>query len=108
MESSLTTGVYYIKLVVTQSDGTIVPETVCRFISCDSNCLMLPTFKLAAEGDTEAIMRSLAYYALVNSANCSNCSCTTLCQLYTATHISACQETAINSITPHVNDCGCS
>lgn len=87
-------GVYYFKLSIIQEDGSTVEESLCRFINCQSSCLMLPTYKLI---DHESIVKQLAFEALLASNLCTSCTCSDLCTLYNNT-----------GLIPTINDdCGC-
>lgn len=97
---TLDDGVYYFELKITQEDSTIVTESLCRFINCETTCLMLDSFKAMAEGDEEATIRALAFYALDKANGCVSCACSDLCTLYKATELDNC--------TTNVSTCGCS
>jgi hypothetical protein len=87
-------GVYYFKISITQEDGTVVEESLCRFVNCNSSCLMLPIYKLT---DLASVIKQLAFEALLASADCTSCSCTDLCALYNNTGL---------TVIPN-DDCGC-
>lgn len=97
---ALEDGVYYFELTITQEDGTKVVEGECRFINCGTTCLMLESFTDAAAGDKDALVRALAFHALVASDGCTSCACSDLCDLYTATNLVNCDS--------NVSSCGCS
>lgn len=97
---TLNDGVYYLELTITQADSTVVTESACRFINCETTCLMLDTFKEMAEGDEDATIRALAFYALDKANGCTSCACSDLCILYKATELDNCSS--------NVNTCGCS
>lgn len=98
---SLPDGVYLFELKIVNDVSTIITERKCIFINCGLGCLMTDVFKNAASGVTEDITRSLAYYALINSQCCNNCSCTDLCTLYNATKLNTC-------FISNATGCGCS
>ena len=87
-------GVYYFKISVIQEDGSIVEESLCKFVNCNSSCLMLPVYKLT---DSTSLLKQLAFEALLAANSCSTCSCSDFCTLYTATGL-----TTIDN-----DDCGC-
>lgn len=93
-------SVYYLELVITQEDGTVITESACRYLNCSTTCLMLDTFKDMAAGDEDATIRSLAFHALTVANGCTSCACSDLCTLYNATQIDEC--------TANVSTCGCS
>lgn len=93
-------GVYYMELAITQDDSTEVVESACRYVNCETTCLMLDTFKDMAEGDEEATVRALSFYALNLSNGCTSCACSDLCVLYNATQLDDC--------TTNATTCGCS
>lgn len=97
---TLADGVYYFELKIVQEDSTVITESACRFVNCSSDCLMLDTFKLAAEGDEQAIIKAMAYHALSVANGCTSCACEDLCLLYKATTLINC--------TNDVKPCGCS
>lgn len=87
-------GVYYFKISITDEDGGTVEESLCKFVNCASSCLMLPVYK---QTDSAAMIKQLAFEALLASSNCTSCSCTDLCSLYNNTGL-----TTIDN-----DDCGC-
>ena len=87
-------GVYYFKLEIVQEDGSMIEESLCRFVNCTSSCLMIPTYK---ETDLISVVKQLAFEALLASNNCTSCSCSDLCLLYNNTGL-----TDIDN-----DDCGC-
>ncbi len=87
-------GVYYFKISVTQENGTIVEESICKFVNCNSTCLMLAVYKLT---DSESLMKQLSFEALLAANNCPNCGCADFCTLYNNTGL-----TDIDN-----DDCGC-
>lgn len=97
---TLDDGVYYFELTIVQEDSTTVVESGCRFINCSATCLMLDTFKAMAEGDEDATIRALSFYALDKANGCTSCACSDLCLLYNATQLDNC--------TTNVTNCGCS
>lgn len=97
---ALEDGVYYFELTVVQENGTTVKESVCKFINCGTTCLMLDSFTSAASGNKDALIRALAFQALVVSDGCTSCACSDLCELYNATDLVNCESNASN--------CGCS
>lgn len=99
-ELVLIDGVYYFELTIIQENGDKVVESGCKFINCSSSCLMLETFKLASQGDEEAMVKSMAFHALTLANDCASCSCTEMCALYEATQLEPC--------TTDVKPCGCS
>lgn len=96
----LTDGVYYFELTIIQEDSTTVVESGCIFVNCSTTCLMLDTFKAMAEGDEDATIRALSFYALDKANGCTSCACSDLCLLYNATQLDNC--------TTNVTTCGCS
>lgn len=104
MLNVISDGVYNIKLTIIQQDGTQIIESVCKFVNCVSNCLMLDSFLAAANGDEAAILRVLAYHALVASDGCTSCACADLCELYKLSQLEDC----VTTTTVDVSGCGCS
>lgn len=98
---NLSDGVYYFKLTIVQENGDIVIESACKFVDCVTTCLMKDTMLAAANKDDDALIRALAYHALVAASDCTSCACADLCTLYT-TATSNCDS---NDTT---NSCGCS
>jgi len=97
---ALADGVYYLVLTVTQSDSTVVTETLCTLVNCTLTCQMLDSFTAASGGDEEAGIRALAYYGLITAVGCTSCACSDLCTLYNGTQLNECDT--------NVNTCGCS
>lgn len=93
-------GVYLFELTTVDEDGVVNIERKCTLINCTLSCLMVDSFKGMSTGDPEASIRSLAYYALLNSEGCSECSCDDLCTLYSATQLTQCSI--------YATGCGCS
>ena len=87
-------GVYYFKISVTQEDGSIVEESLCKFVNCNSSCLMLPVYKLT---DMESLRKQISFEGLLAANDCVKCSCADFCTLYSNTGL-----TTIDN-----NDCGC-
>ncbi len=98
---NLEDGIYYLKLTIVQENTDLVIESSCKFINCTTTCLMQDTMNAAAQKDPDAIIRALAFHALVASNSCTSCACADLCTLYT-TATSNCYS---NDTT---NPCGCS
>lgn len=103
---ALSDGVYNISFEIVQSGGTTVTESVCLLVNCTLNCLMLDTYKLAATGDEDAIIRSISFDALLASVNCTSCSCSDLCTLYSAALLENC-SLPLTCSTCNAG-CGCS
>lgn len=91
-------GVYNFRLKITQNEGATVEESICKFINCGSDCLMVSVFNNIGK-DEDCTAKAMAYYALKLADQCSGCSCADLCTLYAATGL-------IPSVD--VNGCGCS
>ena len=86
-------GVYYFKISATNQEGGVSEESLCKFVNCTSTCLMLDKYK-----DVNSFSKVLAFEALLASADCVQCECSTLCSLYT--------NTGLNDTT-NDSDCGC-
>lgn len=93
-------GVYLFELTTVDEDGVINIERKCKLVNCGLNCLMIDAFKGMAAGNSEDTVKSLAYYALLNSEGCSECSCDDLCLLYNTTKLAQCSI--------YATGCGCS
>ena len=87
-------GVYNFKISIVQQNGTKIEESLCKFINCNSSCLMMPTYKLK---DHESLIKQLSFEALIASKYCTFCTCADVCALYTNTGL----------ITIDNDDCGC-
>lgn len=86
-------GVYYFKISVTDGEGGMAEESLCKFINCNSTCLMLDKYK-----DETQFSKVMSFEALLASDNCIKCECSTLCMLY--------NNTGLND-TENDSDCGC-
>lgn len=82
-------GIYFFKLMIQQSNGSSVTETVCLPVLCNLQC-ELNTLYL----DTKNFNKIIAFEALKASAGCFDCSCATMLKLY-------------GVINPNITDCGC-
>lgn len=99
-QDALSDGVYYLVLTVTQSDSTVVTESLCTVVNCSMTCGMLDTFTALSAGDTDSAIAAMSYYALVTANGCTSCACSDLCTLYEATQLIECDS--------NVTTCGCS
>lgn len=73
--------IYTFELTVVQQNATKVVDTRCLFLSCDAACAVKDILKTAKD-NKEDLDKALAYYALLQSNNCSDCSCADLCNLF--------------------------
>ena len=83
---------YKFKLVITQADGTIITETLCKYIQPDE-CAYLTLYT-----DKTNMDKILSLTALQTINTCEQCSCVDACLFY-----SVLTETPCNDCT-----CGCS
>lgn len=83
---------YYFKLVIVQEDGTIITETLCRYIQPDP-CEYIDLYKT-----TDNMEKILAHQALLMLNDCDQCSCSGACLFYANI-----TEISCNDCT-----CGCS
>jgi hypothetical protein len=85
-------GIYSFKITtVDQADDTFI-ETSCVFVNCVTTCNMLESYK---NHDCD---RTTAFFALLASKDCPNCSCEDLCLLYNIATLNPCED---------VKPCGC-
>lgn len=87
-------GVYYFKVVISNEESETIEESLCKFVNCNSTCLMTPIYKLT---DTDSVLKQLAFEALIAANDCTSCSCSDLCALYIATGLT----------TTDNDECGC-
>lgn len=88
-------GVYYFKVVISDEDSNTIEESLCKFVNCNSTCAMIDTY---TKTDLDSVIKQLSFEALLAANDCTSCSCTDLCTLYTNTGL-----TDINN-----DQCGCS
>lgn len=74
---ALANGVYYIELITTDEDGTIVTESTCIAVLCDLACDMVELYS-----DSANFEKVLAYEGLLAAQDCITCSCTVMQELY--------------------------
>lgn len=98
-DETLADGVYYFVLKIVQEDGDEITETGCKFVNQFSTCLMLDTFTKASQGDADAVVRAMAFHALVAADGCVSCACSDLCLLYNATKLINCSNDACSTCT---------
>ena len=97
--NSITTiadGVWGFELTIVNVSSSIITETKCTFVNCTSTCAMLPLYKDVQ--NTESLIKVLSFEALLLASDCTDCSCTDMCELY--------NNTGLND-DPNVGDCGC-
>jgi len=91
-EDFIPDGIYYLKLEIVNSVGTEIVETKCKFVNCITSCKLLDAYK---NNDCE---RTMAFFALLASDDCPDCSCADLCLLYNIATNNPCED---------VKPCGC-
>lgn len=85
----LPAGIYFLKLMITQSNGNSITETVCLPVLCKLQCELNPLYV-----DIKNFNKIIAFEALKASTGCFDCSCSTMLKLY-------------GIINPNITDCGC-
>lgn len=80
-DTTLTDGVYKIKVKIILDDGSYIEQETCAFIDCATKCLVASKIEGLIENDTTSNNIHIAYYGLLNGSNCG-CNCTELFELY--------------------------
>lgn len=83
-------NVYTFQMTITTSTGAKIVETKCYVIKEELKCDSLEFFK------NKDIEKSLMYLALDASNNCINCSCTSLCEIYSKLTTTTCNDYSTN------------
>lgn len=94
-EDIISDGIYYFKLTIVDNGGDTTVESLCKFLNCSTTCDLLDVYN----GTTKDCDRAMAYFALLASQDCTNCSCSDLCLLYSIATNDPCED---------VEPCGCS